>query len=199
MAIFLHFSPTSRHLYSLQVENCDSNSRLVVDEDDNGKLRLERVKTTKIVLSNGLKNLINIELAFRVSSDRGLQPRIKQGRHDVSCIWRSGSRFCLEVFFTLTYCNLQWSDLINYLVISALLHLSYLHIGSRWSRHCFISHTFTSAHSDLGIMSHTFTSAHGDLSTVSFLIPPYQSKVILALHILSYLHIGSWWSRHRHM
>ena len=28
----------------LQVENCDSNSRLVVDEDDNGKLLLERVK-----------------------------------------------------------------------------------------------------------------------------------------------------------
>ena len=54
MAIFSHFSPTSSHLYSLQVENCDSNSRLVVDEDDNGKLRLERVKTTKIVLSNGL-------------------------------------------------------------------------------------------------------------------------------------------------
>ena len=43
MAIFLHFSPTSGHLHPLQVENCDSNSRLVVDEDDNGKLRLERV------------------------------------------------------------------------------------------------------------------------------------------------------------
>ena len=31
------------HLHPLQVENCDSNSRLVVDENDNGKLRLERV------------------------------------------------------------------------------------------------------------------------------------------------------------
>ena len=41
MAIFCHFSPTSNH--SLQVENCDSNSRLVVDGDDNGKFRLERV------------------------------------------------------------------------------------------------------------------------------------------------------------
>ena len=47
MAIFLHFSPTSSHLHPLQVENCDSNSRLVVDEDDNGKLRLERVKATQ--------------------------------------------------------------------------------------------------------------------------------------------------------
>ena len=43
MAIFFNFSPTSNHLHPLQAENCDSNSRLVVDEDDNGKLRLERV------------------------------------------------------------------------------------------------------------------------------------------------------------
>ena len=33
---FLYISPTANHLHSLQVENCDSNSRLVVDEDDNG-------------------------------------------------------------------------------------------------------------------------------------------------------------------
>ena len=38
------FPPTSNHLHTLQVENCDSNSRLVVDEDDNGKVRPERVK-----------------------------------------------------------------------------------------------------------------------------------------------------------
>ena len=44
MAIFFNFLPTSSHLHSLQVENCDSNSWLVVDEDDNGKFRLERVK-----------------------------------------------------------------------------------------------------------------------------------------------------------
>ena len=43
MAIFFNFPPTSNHLHPLQVENCDSNSRLVVDEDDNGKFRLERV------------------------------------------------------------------------------------------------------------------------------------------------------------
>ena len=35
---------THFHLHSLQVENCDSNSRLVVDKDDNGKFRLERVR-----------------------------------------------------------------------------------------------------------------------------------------------------------
>ena len=44
MAIVINFSPTLSHLHPLQVENCDSNSRLVVDEYDNGKFRLERVK-----------------------------------------------------------------------------------------------------------------------------------------------------------
>ena len=44
MVIFLNFSLTSNHFHSLQVENRDSNSRLVVDEDGNGKFRLERVK-----------------------------------------------------------------------------------------------------------------------------------------------------------
>ena len=43
VAIFINFQTTSNHLHSLQVENCDSNSRLVVDEDDNVKLRLDRV------------------------------------------------------------------------------------------------------------------------------------------------------------
>ena len=44
MAISFNFSPTSNQLQPLQVENCDSNSRLVVGENDDGKLRLERVK-----------------------------------------------------------------------------------------------------------------------------------------------------------
>ena len=43
VAIFVNFSLTSTNLHPLQVENCDSNSRLVVDEDDNDKFRLERV------------------------------------------------------------------------------------------------------------------------------------------------------------
>ena len=36
-------SLSSSHLYPPQGENCDSNSRLVVDEDDNGNVSLERV------------------------------------------------------------------------------------------------------------------------------------------------------------
>ena len=42
--VFFNLSPISNHLHPLQVENCDSNSRLVVNEDDNDKLRLQRVK-----------------------------------------------------------------------------------------------------------------------------------------------------------
>ena len=44
MTIFVNLSPSSIPLHLLQVDNCDSNSRLVVDEDDNGKSRIERVK-----------------------------------------------------------------------------------------------------------------------------------------------------------
>ena len=50
MAIFFNFSPTSNHLHPLQVDNSDSNSRLVVDEDDNGKFSLERFKRVNIWL-----------------------------------------------------------------------------------------------------------------------------------------------------
>ena len=42
LVIFLNFLPTSNHFHLLQVENCDSNSRLVVDEDDNDKFGPER-------------------------------------------------------------------------------------------------------------------------------------------------------------
>ena len=44
MVIFFNLSSTSSHFYPLQAENGDSNSRLVVEEDDNGKFRLESVK-----------------------------------------------------------------------------------------------------------------------------------------------------------
>ena len=50
-AIFFNFSTTSNNLYPLQVENCDSNSRLVVDKNDNGKFRLERGKWRKYAVS----------------------------------------------------------------------------------------------------------------------------------------------------
>ena len=46
MAIFFTFPPTSNHLHPLQVEN----SRGVVDEDDYGKIRLEKVKVNYSVV-----------------------------------------------------------------------------------------------------------------------------------------------------
>ena len=59
IAFFFNFSTTSNHLHPLQVENCDSNSRLVVDEDDNGKFRVERVKPRKSFFS------LNISVVLR--------------------------------------------------------------------------------------------------------------------------------------
>ena len=41
--IFVHLTPSSSHLHPLQIENCDSHSRLVVDEDDHDKFKLERI------------------------------------------------------------------------------------------------------------------------------------------------------------
>ena len=46
MVFFFKFLFISNNLHPLQVENCNSNSRLAVDEDDYGKFRLERVKDT---------------------------------------------------------------------------------------------------------------------------------------------------------
>ena len=79
MVIFFNFSPTSSHLHPLQAENCDSNSRLVVDEDDNGKLRLERVKTYTDPAAQGLairnKNPKGTRLYLnRLTDRRGKQP-----------------------------------------------------------------------------------------------------------------------------
>ena len=49
MTIFFNFSTASSHLHPLQVENCDSNSRLVVDEVGNGIFRLEKVRKTVLI------------------------------------------------------------------------------------------------------------------------------------------------------
>ena len=57
MAIFFSFSPTSNHLHPLQVENCDSNSQLVVDED----------------VKSGLKGLNNLALNENIGSEIPIQ------------------------------------------------------------------------------------------------------------------------------
>ena len=60
MAIFFNFPPTSSHLHTLQVENYDSNSRLVVDEDGNGEFRPERDN----MMSKSFFIIISLELLF---------------------------------------------------------------------------------------------------------------------------------------
>ena len=62
MAIFFSFSPTSNHLYPLQVENCDSNSRLVADEDDNVKSGLKGLN-----LQNLAYNMFHSSSAVRLN------------------------------------------------------------------------------------------------------------------------------------
>ena len=49
IVIFFPFSRTSNHLHPLQVENCDSTSRLIVDEDDTGKFRIQRVNLARVL------------------------------------------------------------------------------------------------------------------------------------------------------
>ena len=52
MVIVNNLSPTSSHLHPLQAENCDSNSRLVVDEmtmENSGLKGLKRHNQAKII------------------------------------------------------------------------------------------------------------------------------------------------------
>ena len=60
IAIFFNFTATSNHLHPLQVDNCDSNSRLVVDEDDNGKFRLKRVRFKRKKRPDNHGNLVTM-------------------------------------------------------------------------------------------------------------------------------------------
>ena len=65
MAIFINFSPTLSHLHPLQVENCDSNSRLVVDEDDNVKSGLKELNHQHVQICGlKLKQLLGMTSIF---------------------------------------------------------------------------------------------------------------------------------------
>ena len=57
MAIVANLPSTISHLYPLQVKNCDSNLRLVVDKDDNSKFRLEGLKSQRQQTSDKIKHL----------------------------------------------------------------------------------------------------------------------------------------------
>ena len=63
MAIFYNFPPTSNQLHPLQVEICDGNSRLVVDEDDNGNSGLKGLNT-HLISNNRSKSTLSQHLVF---------------------------------------------------------------------------------------------------------------------------------------
>ena len=67
MAIFFNFSPPSSQLYPLLVENCDSNSRLVVDEDENVKSGLKRLRSAISTISS-----LNLPLSSSSTTSREL-------------------------------------------------------------------------------------------------------------------------------
>ena len=85
MVIFFNFSPTSNHLHPLQVENCDSNSRLVVNEDDNVKSGLKGFKQLNMsqiydnhlhlgldLTDNFKHNLIRLKITMYISEPKEL-------------------------------------------------------------------------------------------------------------------------------
>ena len=72
MVNFLNFSPTLNHLHPVQVENCDSNSRLVVDEG--GKFSLEKVKQPWIHIGATSRMLCQYwSKAWKLGKPRNLQ------------------------------------------------------------------------------------------------------------------------------
>ena len=95
IAIFFNFSTTSNHLHPLQVENCDSNSRLVVDEDDNGKFRLDGVNGWQTQQQHGRSYLdstvVFIFIFFRnYFRFKLISDEIRMGCFTVERLWLEG-------------------------------------------------------------------------------------------------------------
>ena len=129
MPIYFNFSPTASHLHPPQVENCDSNSRLVVDEDDNGKVRLERVKTTRnhflyawllaiVVKMVNLENVVLSRILYIMSVSRRGEARSRDPIIPYSIQWffilsyktkmqyrltLQARRYCLSVYGIVLY------------------------------------------------------------------------------------------------
>ena len=116
-------------LHPLQVENCGSNLRLVVDEDDNGKFRLERVQAS-------LKRLAWPDEFFH-NMNNGLGEKIIIYVHDTSIITRVEDNFtdwlillinnslrlltilsiiilCIMYTFIIPKCTNNWLGMIKY-------------------------------------------------------------------------------------
>ena len=97
MAIIFNFPPTSNHLHPLQVQNCDSNSRLVVDE--------ERVNNLQHLKLNLLTHFPASTTGFLVQWLK--LPALKVGDHRFFfCIQVSKNKmFLLRSFPKIQYCG----------------------------------------------------------------------------------------------
>ena len=99
MVIFFNFLTTSNHLHPLQVENCDSNSPLVVDEDDNVKsdLRLQEIqRMVEDVIFRRVILLQNRGWPRRKKEEKKLHAGIEQRAN------MSGEKFTFSVYHFLT-------------------------------------------------------------------------------------------------
>ena len=137
-SIFFHLSPTLSQIHPLQVENCDSNSRLVVDEDDSGKLRLERVKyrfvgiaIKRLCTLNFVKKTVSCLSVFPggVSPPRVptrqlcRRPRTPRQTYYID-LWNFVYSLCILCVFFVTFfslCRLFSCVLMMFLCIASLL------------------------------------------------------------------------------
>ena len=92
MTILANLSPSSSHLHPLQVENRDSDSRLVVDEDDNHKFRPERVQpnieTEKVILAKYIKiRILYLQLLLSRAPNGDCTTLIVDNTTDCHQVW----------------------------------------------------------------------------------------------------------------
>ena len=138
IVIFFIFSPTSNHLHSLQVVNCGSNSRLIVDGDVNGKFRLERVNpySAEIFVYRPWRQKVcffQFEIIISASSQKqGLTQRGRAFGSSEPCVGRCIhvlSLFLLVSLYSATYFHFN----ALHINLSQLfpLHLNTYVMGSR--------------------------------------------------------------------
>ena len=128
MVISFNFSPTSSHLHQQQVENCDSNSRLVVDEDDNGKFRLERVEPICSNVTAPLAHVMNLSYAKGIVS---LENKIAR----VTKLFKNDNKMYVNNYTPVSVLPLlsKLPELLMYNRISTFINKHYILYGYQFS------------------------------------------------------------------
>ena len=104
MAVFFNLSPISDHLHPLQVENCDSNSRLVVDDDDNSKFRDERVKCMFCLKYNKYILIMLNEVSMKVSLKEHGIPALFHPKSNLPPVTKIKKIKTVVIFFEVVNC-----------------------------------------------------------------------------------------------